>query len=156
MIFLSLPGDILENLRVRVSDPWGKSAPRKIFKILFWLETSIKDSRKGYFSKCYFIARIALSFPEVLFCFLELSFCFSKVPLYFSKMSYCFPEFPFSFPEVTSCYLLCISFSKNAFFPGDCALSWSSSKLLREIIFTLLLFHFLLELFTDQLMLLSW
>ena len=28
--------DILENLRVRTSDPWEK-APRKILEILFWL-----------------------------------------------------------------------------------------------------------------------
>ena len=55
-------------------------------------------------------------FPEVSFCFLQLLFCFPEVLFYFSKMPYCFPELPFSFREVTSFYLLCVLFSKSAFF----------------------------------------
>ena len=86
-------------------------------------------------------------FPKVSFCFLELPFfffpevffCFPEVPFYFSKIPYYFREFPFSFPEVPSIYLLCTSFS-------------FCSELIREIIFTLLLFYFLMEPFNDQLM----
>ena len=40
-------GHILENLSVRISDPWVKSAPRKTFEILFWLETSKKTTPEG-------------------------------------------------------------------------------------------------------------
>ena len=57
-------------------------------------------------------------FPEGFFCFLE-------VPFYFSKIPYYFPELPFRFPELPSVNLLCASFSKNAFFPADCAFSSS-------------------------------
>ena len=94
---------------------------------------------------------LTLCFPELPFYFLELTFCFPEVSSYFSKMPYCFSELPTLFPEVSSFYLLCASFSKNAFFPVDCTLSSSCSELLRQI-FPLLLFCFLLELFIDQLM----
>ena len=40
-------GDILGNLTVRISDPWGKSAPRKIFEILFWLEIFKREHSRG-------------------------------------------------------------------------------------------------------------
>ena len=101
-------------------------------------------------------------FLEVLFCFLELPFffpevffCFPEAPFYFSKIPYCFRELPFSFPEVLSIYLLCTSFSRNAFFAADCTFS-SCSEMVTEIIYTLLLFCFLMELFIDQLMMPSW
>ena len=99
------------------------------------------------FQKCPSVPRIALLFPKsvllfpgiALFFFPEVFFCFPEVPFYFSKIPYCFREFPFSFPEVPSIYLLCTSFS-------------FCSELIREIIFTLLLFYFLMEPFNDQLM----
>ena len=50
------------------------------------------------------------------FFFLELLFCFLEVPFYFSKMPCRFPELSFSFPVLPSFCLLCVSFSKNAFF----------------------------------------
>ena len=59
-----------------------------------------------YFLNCLFIYHY---FPEVPFCFLDVSFPFSEI-------HYCFSAFGFSFPEVASFYLLCMSFSKNAFF----------------------------------------
>ena len=34
---------IFWGLSVRISVPWGKSTPRKNFKILFWIETSKND-----------------------------------------------------------------------------------------------------------------
>ena len=72
----------------------------------------------------------------------------------FGTGEYCFPELPFSFLEVPSFYLLCVSFSKNAFFPADCTLSLSCSELPRETLFALILFCFPLELFIDWWMLL--
>ena len=38
-----ITGDILWNLRVRISEPWKKRTPRKIFETLFYLETSKND-----------------------------------------------------------------------------------------------------------------
>ena len=43
--------DILGNLRVRTSDPWKMRDPRKIFEILFWLETSGNDHSIGLGNK---------------------------------------------------------------------------------------------------------
>ena len=40
--------DILGNLRVSIYDPMERSAPAKIFEILFWLETSKRPlQRRG-------------------------------------------------------------------------------------------------------------
>ena len=138
--------------------------PYKLFYNLFCLETSKNGhSRVMYSPKipsysliCLFIYHY---FPDVPFCFLKLVFCFPEVPFCFldvpfpfSEIHYCFSAFGFSFPEVPSFYLLCMSFSKNDFFQLICALSLSGSQLLRDIMFVLLLFYFLLELFADQLM----
>ena len=98
------------------------------------------------------LPELPFCFPELPFYFPEVSFCFLEVSFYFSKMPYCFRELPISFPEVSSFQLfLCASFS-NAFFPADCTFTSSCSELLGEIIFASLLFCFLLEHFTDQLM----
>ena len=75
---------------------------------------------------------------------------FPKMPFYFQNFSKmpCFPDFSLGFPEVPSFYLLCSSFSKNAFFfQADCTFLLSCSELPREIIFSLLL-----EVFIDQLL----
>ena len=134
----------LGNLKVRISEPWGKSAPRKISEILLWLERFKNDHFRVYkgwgvvrvqvllsSSQCaLLLPKNALLFPELPFyfpeklfyflelpiCFLELSFCFLEVP-FISQKYCCFPQLPFSFPEVPF-YLLCVSFSKNAFFPS--------------------------------------
>ena len=66
-------------------------------------------------------------------------------------MPFYFPEVPFCFPEV-SFHLLCATFSKNAFSPANCTFSTSCSELLREIIFSLLLFCFLFRLYIGQFM----
>ena len=133
---LGLTGDVLENLRVRISDPLGKSAVEKFFEILFWLETTKNDHSRGFrvrgeaasalivqamcpctSQKCHFIPRIALlfsritlSFPEVLLYFLEWLFCFPEVPFCFLQLAFCFPEVPFCFPEVP------LYFSKMPYF----------------------------------------
>ena len=104
-----LSGDIFENLGVRISDPWKKCVTRKI---LFWLEKSKKDHRRGSegmrlqstlflrsmfpftSSKCSFILRIALLFSRI-------SFHFPELPFYFPELPFCFPELPFCFPEVS-------------------------------------------------------
>ena len=36
-------GDILRNLKIRISDPRKKSAPEKLSQILLWLETYEND-----------------------------------------------------------------------------------------------------------------
>ena len=47
-IFPPLPSETYQgDIWVRISDPWEKSAPRKICETLFWLETSKNDHSKG-------------------------------------------------------------------------------------------------------------
>ena len=139
-------GDILVNLRGRISDPQEKCARRNVLEI-FWLETSKNDHSRGEgvrlqvplsLSQCalllpknalllpelpFYFPELPFYFPEMPFCFLELlfcfpkvSFCFPEVPFYFSKMPLCFPELHLSFPEVLSFYFLCASVSMSAFF----------------------------------------
>ena len=73
-----------------------------------------------YSLNCLFIYHyfpdVPFCFLKLAFCFLEVPFCFLDVPFPFSEIHYCFPAFGFSFPEMPSFYLLCMSFSKNAFF----------------------------------------
>ena len=59
------------------------------------------------------------------------------------ELPFCFPELPFSFAEVSSFYLLCTSFSKNAFFQLIVASprpAQSCSKLLRDNCLAVVLF----------------
>ena len=150
---------LIEGGREGVQREWDEAASALVFN-----------------SMCPFTSKNALLFPELsfyfpelpfylpelpfylqvmLFCFLELPFPFPEKLFSFSKMPYCFPELFFSLPELLLFYyFLSVSFSKNAFFPADCTFSLSCSELLRAIIFALLLFCFLLELFIDQLMML--
>ena len=79
-------------------------------------------------------------FQKCPFCFPGSALLFSRSEFCFSEMSYGFPELPISFPELPSSYLLCASFSSNGFFPADCTFYLTCSELLREIIFTYLLF----------------
>ena len=87
----------------------------------------------------------AIVFPRISLLFSRSAFSFLKNSLLFSGIVLCLPEVPYF-------YFLCTSFSKNDFFPVDDTFSLSHSELLREIIFALLLFCFLLQLFIDQLM----
>ena len=89
----------------------------------------------------------AILFPRISLLFSRSAFSFLKNSLLFSGIVLCLPEVPYF-------YFLCTSFSKNDFFPVDDTFSLSHSELLREIIFALLLFCFLLQLFIDQLMML--
>ena len=173
------PGVISGNLRIRTSNSWEKKCFQKNIWNFIWtwniqkwllqnkvvrLLVSLSSSQCVLLlhKNVFLFLELPFYFPEVPFCFLELPFCFPEVlfcfpevPFYFSKMPYCFRELPFSFPEVPSIYLLCTSFSKKAFFAADCTFS-SCSELIREIIFTLLLFCFLMKLFIDQVMVPSW
>ena len=76
-------GDILGNLRVRISDLWKKSSPKKIFKILFQLETFKNDHSRQetevtsvlvFKPMCPFTYQNALLFPKLPFHFPKLSF----------------------------------------------------------------------------------
>ena len=94
-------GDILGNSRIRISDPWEKSAPTKRFETLFWWDYKYPCPQVKvffYFQKGLFISRTALVvfsrksfyFPEVSFSFRELPFCLLEGPI-------SFPEVPFYF-----------------------------------------------------------
>ena len=136
-----LAGDILRNLRVRISDPWGKSAPRKI---LVWLETSKNDHcRYGgggggvRLQVPLFSSQCALLLPKNALLFSSIVFLFSRSAFIFLKNALL--------------VIYCASFSKNVFSPADCTFL-SCSELLRDTVFALPLFCFLIELFIDQFM----
>ena len=82
-------------------------------------------------------------FPTMLIYFLEVSFCFLELP-------FCFRECPFVFQNCLS-FIYCMHLFEKCFSPTDCTISSCHSELLGEIIYDLLLFCFLLELFIDQL-----
>lgn len=57
-------GDILRNLKIRISDPRKKSAPEKLSQILLWLETYENDhfrtserEREGGVARAPFISQ---------------------------------------------------------------------------------------------------
>ena len=79
--------------------PWGWGEGGEVASVLV-LKSMCAFSSK----KCFFMRRIALLSPRIALFSLE-------VPLYFL-------ELPFSCPERPYFYLLCASFSKNAFFPS--------------------------------------
>ena len=104
------------------------------------------------FQKCFFIPRIALLFfGSVLLFPWNCPFVFQKCLFILKNALFFFPKLSFSLPEVPSFKSLFTSISKNALFPVVCTFSLSCWELLREIVFALLLFCFLLELFIDQL-----
>ena len=86
------------NLRVRISDPWEKRVPRKIF---FGLETSKIDH--FYSQNCPFI------FQKCPFVSWNLP-CFPEVPLFFLKNALLFFRIAIEMPPF---YLLCAPFSKS-------------------------------------------
>ena len=105
------------------------------------------------------LSKNALLFPELpfyfqlmLLCFLEFPFCFPEVPFHFSKIPCCFLELSFVYQKCLIFIFYAHLFPRMIFFPVDDTFSLSHSELLREIIFALLLFCFLLQLFIDQLM----
>ena len=105
--------DILGNLRVKISDPWRKNAPRNIFEILFWLETSKNDhSRRG--GSTLVLRSMCPSTSKNALLFLELPFYFPEVPFGLLEMSFRFPEVPVCFPEVPFCFPEMLFFLKNA------------------------------------------
>ena len=96
------PGrDILGNSRIRISDPWEKSAPTKRFETLFWWDYKYPCPQVKvffYFQKGLFISRTALVvfsrkpfyFPEVSFSFRELPFCLLEGPISFPEVAFYF------------------------------------------------------------------
>ena len=89
---------------VRISGPWGKSAPRKIVKFYFCLKdpkmtiryvegeviSALVLNSMCFFpknKKCPFIPRMAI-FPELLFFSPEVPFCFSEVSFYLMCLSF--------------------------------------------------------------------
>ena len=120
------------------------NAPRKIISILFQLKTSKNYLSRGggmrlqvplFSSQC-----VPLIFRKCPFVSWNCPFVFQKC----LSISQKYPIVTQNCPGVTSFYLLCASFSKNDFFPADCNFL-PCSELLTEIIFTLLLFWFLLD-----------
>ena len=89
-----ISGDILENLRVRISDSWETSTPKKFFEILFKLKTSKNDhSRGGQIYKCPCLQ--------------------VNVPIYFPKMPFYSLNCPFYFPELSCIFQKCPFVSWN-------------------------------------------
>ena len=139
-----MPGDILGNLKVRISDPWKNNLPNFFLEILYWFETSKNDhSREGtgeaagalihesmclfYFPKmlfysqnCPFISRHAHLFSGIDLLFSRSVFLFLKNTLLFSRIALYFSRSFFFL------FIVC-TFSKNAFFPADCTFSLSCS-----------------------------
>ena len=117
-------GDMLGNLRARISGPWVKMCPqRNVLNFIFAWNIQKGPLQRGR-KRCPCLpVNVAFYFPKCL-SFPELPFYFPEMTFYFSKMLYRFPESPFSFSEVPSFYLLSTFFSKNAFFPADCTFSW--------------------------------
>ena len=89
--------------------------------------------------------------PKNVLLFPELPFYFQNCFFIFQYWSFIFQKCPF---VSWNCplFIYCVGLFPRMFFsPANCTFSLSS-ELLREIIFAMLLFCFLLELFIDQLM----
>ena len=86
-----------------------------------------------YFPKMSLYFQNCLSFFRSVFFFLKNVLLFSRIAL--------------TFPTIVFLLFTSWAFFQDAFFPSDCTFCGSSSEILREIIFPLLL-----ELFIDQLM----
>ena len=96
-----------------------------------------------------FTPRFALVFSSSEVLFPRKAFLISqKCPIVFQNCSLVFQK---SFLFIYYMHLF-----PKSFFSADCTFSLSCSELLREMIFALILFSFLLKLFVDQLMMPSW
>ena len=71
------------NLRVRISDPWEKRVPRKMFEFFLGLKHPRLTT---------FILRTALLYSRSVLLFPEIYLVFQKCLYFFSKMPYCFSE----------------------------------------------------------------
>ena len=86
----SIAGDILGNLIVRMSDSWEKSALRKIFEILFWLETSKNDHSMQVRLQVPLFPEIALLFSRFALLFPRTALLFSRSVLLLSGIAFLF------------------------------------------------------------------
>ena len=152
------------NLWVRISD-LSEKVPYKLFYNLFCLETSKNGhSRVMYspkipsYSLIYLslFSRCTILFPEISLLFSRSTFLFSRCAFSFLRNTLLFSSIWLQFSRSAFFLFTVHVFFQEWFFPADCALSLSGSQLLRDIMFALLLFYFLLELFADQLMMPSW
>ena len=140
-------GGILGNSRVRLSDPWKKSIPRKIFEILFWPETSKNDhSRRWgeegrvllcrpvnvpfYFPKMPFLLRIAFLYSRSAFLFPEISRVFQKCLSISQKCPTVFQNCPLVFQK-SFLFILRAFFQERLLFPANCTFSSPYSEQLR-------------------------
>ena len=133
-----------------MSDSWEKSALRNFFEILFWLETSKNDHSMQ--------VRLQVPlFPEIALLFSRCALLFPRTALLFSFVIWNCSFISQKCPVFQNCllFIYCACLFPRMFFPADCTCS-SCSKLLWEILITLLLFCFLTELFIDQLIIPSW
>ena len=106
-----------------------------------------------------FISRIALLFSRIAFLFPGIALLFHRIALLFSRSFFLFHKNALLFSRIAlqfsrSVVFLSIVhvFIQECFFLANYSLSSSCSELLRQIIFALLLFCFLLKLFIDQFM----
>ena len=107
-----------------------------IYIKLFWLETS-----KNYHSRV-----CECPCPQV-----KVPFYIPKNPFYSHNCPFIFQRCPFVSWNCCFAFQKCL-FYFSKIFPTDCTFSSSCSEPFREIIFALLLFCFLFELFIGQLM----
>ena len=126
--------DILGILRVRISDPWKKSVPRKIFEILFWLETSKNDHSKGgglRLPVAFSLSQCVLFLPKNALLFSRIAVSFSRSLLLFPGIApLVFQKYPFLFQKyLLFIYCVCL-FPGMLFFLADCTIL-SYSELLR-------------------------
>ena len=101
-------------------------------------------------------SRCTILFPEISLLFSRSTFLFSRCAFSFLRLTLLFSSIWLQFSRSAFFLFTVHVFFQEWFFPADCALSLSGSQLLRDIMFALLLFYFLLELFADQLMMPSW
>ena len=81
----ALPGDILGNLRVRISDPWGKLPLENVFEILYRLEKpkiTIPDEEVRL--------QVPLSSSQCALLLPKNAILFSRSALLFSRKAFSF------------------------------------------------------------------
>ena len=161
-VFSPDSGDILGNLRVRISDPQKKGGRMGEGRGGGASALALKSSPFTS-QKCPLICRIALLFSRITALFSRNAFLLPRAALSFFKSVLLFPRSAFLFLKKASLFSrIVLQFSKIAFFLFPCAIfsffsSWFNLLLVllrvtqREFSLLLLFFHLKL-----QLMMSSW
>ena len=131
-----------------------------VSQIWLSLESNKNEHSRGWRWSC----KCSCPQVNVLFSFLKI-----KNILLFKELLFYYPELPFYLRFLISFQSISLVFQKNllfiyckcfffqeCFFSAFCIFSLFCSELLREMIFSLLLFRFLLELFVDQIIMPYW